>query len=91
MRSLKRPTTPSMPFSRGKGGHRLNDSDTISPADTFDSRLAAGYGKADDKMQLTIQALTETDRERTEREKLEHYLGPMFIRVQHDIELQHDN
>lgn len=58
-------------------------------ANGFDFRpdLNFGDGKRDDEMRLTIEALTETERDRQEREKLQQYLGPMFIRVQHDVEL----
>ncbi|KAJ6155096.1 hypothetical protein N7470_005662 [Penicillium chermesinum] len=62
---------------------------TDSPAGGvgFDSRPDFVNGKRDDEMRLTIEALTETERNRIEREKLQQYLGPMFIRVQHDVEL----
>ncbi|KAJ5113910.1 hypothetical protein N7456_002444 [Penicillium angulare] len=53
----------------------------------FDSRLDFMNGKQEDEMQLTIEAQTETERNRQEREKLQQYIGPMFIRVQHDVEL----
>ena len=58
-------------------------------ANGFDFRpdLNFGDGKHDDEMRLTIEALVETDRGREERERLQQYLGPMFIRVQHDVEL----
>lgn len=61
--------------------------DLPSGGSGFDSRPDYFNGKRDDEMHLTIEALAETERNRQEREKLQQYLGPMFIRVQHDVEL----
>lgn len=61
--------------------------DNASGVAGFDSRPDFMNGKREDEMQLTIEALTETERNRQEREKLQQYIGPMFIRVQHDVEL----
>ncbi|KAJ6171222.1 hypothetical protein N7470_000289 [Penicillium chermesinum] len=55
----------------------------------FDFRpdLCGPDGKHDDKLRLTIEALVETEHDKEEREKLQQFLGPMFIRVQRDVEL----
>lgn len=61
--------------------------DSSSGVAGFDERPDFMNGKHDDEMRLTIEAHAETKRNRQEREKLQQYIGPMFIRVQYDLEL----
>ncbi|KAJ5364838.1 uncharacterized protein N7496_010551 [Penicillium cataractarum] len=59
-------------------------SDTM---DSFDGKPELGLRAHDDEVHLTsCVAQAESDRCRKERENLEEFLGPMFIRVEHEVE-----
>lgn len=59
-------------------------SDTM---DSLDGKPELGLGAHDDEVHLTsCVAHVESDRCRKERENLEEFLGPMFIRVEHAVE-----
>ncbi|KAJ5169215.1 uncharacterized protein N7482_004809 [Penicillium canariense] len=55
--------------------------------DSLDGKPELGLRTHDDEIHLTsCVAQMEPDRCRKERENLEEYLGPMFIRVEHQVE-----
>ncbi|KAI2788218.1 hypothetical protein POX_e06231 [Penicillium oxalicum] len=56
-------------------------------SDTLDDKPELGFRSHDDELRLTsCVAQAESDRCRKERENLEEFLGPMFIRVEHEVE-----
>lgn len=68
--------------SSGNNSH--NRSDTM---DSLDGKPELGFRAHDDEVHLTsCVAQVESDRCRKERENLEEFLGPMFIRVEHEVE-----
>ncbi|GLI76665.1 hypothetical protein PoHVEF18_004939 [Penicillium ochrochloron] len=59
-------------------------SDTM---DSLDGKPELGLRAYDDEVHLTsCVAQVESERGRKERENLEEFLGPMFIRVEHEVE-----
>lgn len=59
-------------------------SDTM---DSIDGKPELGLRAYDDEVHLTsCVAQVESERCRKERENLEEFLGPMFIRVEHEVE-----
>ena len=59
----------------------------MTPVDSLDGKLGLGFRRQNDEIGLvSVVAHSETHNAHKERKSLEEYLGPMFIRVQHDVE-----
>jgi hypothetical protein len=70
--------------STGSGDNIRSRPDTM---DSLDGKPELGFRAHDDEVHLTsCVAQIESERCRKERENLEEFLGPMFIRVEHEVE-----
>ncbi|OKO89597.1 hypothetical protein PENSUB_13663 [Penicillium subrubescens] len=68
--------------SSGNNSHSRSDT-----MDSLDGKPELGLRAYDDEVYLTsCVAQVESERCRRERENLEEFLGPMFIRVEHEVE-----